>query len=77
MYGIKSFSAIINPPQSCILAIGSSEKRAIVDDKDNIKIANIVSITLSCDHRVVDGTLAAKWVKEFADNIENPIQLLL
>ncbi len=77
MYGIKSFSAIINPPQSCILAIGSSEKRAIVDDKDNIKIANIVSVTLSCDHRVVDGTLAAKWVKEFADNIENPIQLLL
>ncbi|MCF8463156.1 MAG: pyruvate dehydrogenase complex dihydrolipoamide acetyltransferase [Rickettsiaceae bacterium] len=77
MYGIKNFSAIINPPQSCILAVGTAEKRAIVDDSDNIKIANILSVTLSCDHRVVDGTLGAKWLKEFTDILENPLRLLL
>ena len=64
MFGINSFSAIINPPQSCILAVGSVEQRVLpnLDDLDNkLKVANILKATLSCDHRTVDGAVGAKW----------------
>jgi len=76
MYEIKSFSAIINPPQSCILAIGVSSKRPIIIE-DQVKIANIMDVTLSSDHRVVDGTVGAKFLTSFKKYIETPILMLL
>ena len=76
MYGIKEFSAVINPPQGCILAVGSGEKRAIVIN-DEISIATIMTVTLSCDHRVVDGAVGAEFLSEFKNLIENPSLMLL
>ena len=76
MYGIKEFSAVINPPQGCILAVGSGEKRVIVI-KDEISIATIMTVTLSCDHRVVDGAVGAEFLSEFKNFIENPSLMLL
>ena len=72
MYGIEKFSAIINPPQSCILAIGSSVQKPIVKNGEII-IANMMSVTLSCDHRVVDGAVGANFLAAFKKYIENPI----
>ena len=76
MYGIKEFSAVINPPQGCILAVGSGEKRPIVIN-DEISIATIMTVTLSCDHRVVDGAVGAEFLSEFKNFIENPSLMLL
>ena len=76
MYGIKEFSAVINPPQGCILAVGSAEKRAVVIN-DEISIATIMTVTLSCDHRVVDGAVGAEFLSEFKNLIENPSLMLL
>ena len=76
MYGIKEFSAVINPPQGCILAVGSGEKRVIVINNE-ISIATIMTVTLSCDHRVVDGAVGAEFLSEFKNLIENPSLLLL
>lgn len=76
MYGIKNFSAIINPPQSCILAVGESSKRPIIDN-DDLKIATIMDVTLSCDHRVVDGAVGAKLLAAFKKYIESPALLLI
>ncbi len=76
MYGIKEFSAVINPPQGSILAVGSGEKRPVVF-KDQIIIATIMTVTLSCDHRVVDGAVGAELLSEFKNFIENPSLMLL
>ena len=76
MFGIKEFSAVINPPQGCILAVGSGEKRPIVIN-DEISIATIMTVTLSCDHRVVDGAVGAEFLSEFKNFIENPSLMLL
>tara|TARA_Y100000590_G_C15737925_1_gene1019250 strand:- start:3160 stop:4392 length:1233 start_codon:yes stop_codon:yes gene_type:complete len=76
MYGIQEFAAIINPPQSCILAVGTIMKKTIVDN-DEIKIANLIKSTLSADHRVLDGAIAAKLLQDFNDIIENPYNLWL
>ncbi len=76
MYGIKEFSAVINPPQGCILAVGSGEKRPVVINNE-ISIATIMTVTLSCDHRVVDGAVGAEFLSEFKNLIENPSLLLL
>ena len=76
MYGIKEFSAVINPPQGCILAVGSGEKRPIIINNE-ISIATIMTVTLSCDHRVVDGAVGAEFLSEFKKLIENPSLLLL
>ncbi len=76
MFGIKKFSAIINPPQSCILAVGESSKRAVVID-DQIKIATMVDLTLSSDHRVVDGVVGAKFLAAFKKFIESPVLMFL
>ena len=76
MYGVREFSAIINPPQSCILAIGAGEQRPIV--KNNaIVIATMMTCTLSADHRVVDGALGAQFIAEFKRIIEHPIKMVL
>lgn len=76
MYGIKEFSAIINPPQSCILAVGMGQKIPVVIDSE-ISIANIVNVTMSCDHRVVDGVLGANFLSEFKGLIENPLRIII
>ena len=76
MYGIKEFSAVINPPQGAILAVGAGEKRAIVIN-DNITIATMMTVTLSCDHRVVDGAVGAEYLSVFKEYIEDPSLMLL
>jgi len=76
MYGIKEFSAVINPPQGCILAIGVREQRAIVTN-NQISIATMMTVTLSCDHRVVDGAVGAEYLSKFKEFIENPSLMLL
>ena len=76
MYGIKDFCAIINPPQAAILAVGAGEKRAVVKG-DEIKIATVMSVTLSTDHRVVDGALGAEFLQTLKALIEEPLGLML
>lgn len=108
MYGVKSFSAIINPPQACILAVGAAERRVFPveagacrgsvtagsgaaltpppppcaerDDGEggeSYRFATAVSLTLSCDHRVVDGAVGAQWLQAFKKYVERPLNLLL
>ncbi|KAL7140340.1 hypothetical protein ABFS83_09G114300 [Erythranthe nasuta] len=77
-FGIKQFCAIINPPQSGILAVGSAEKRVIPGiGPDQVKFASFMPATLSCDHRVIDGAIGAEWLKAFKGYIENPETMLL
>ncbi|AAW71335.1 pyruvate dehydrogenase complex dihydrolipoamide acetyltransferase [Wolbachia endosymbiont of Brugia malayi] len=76
MFSIKTFSAIINPPQSCIMAIGTSKKQPIVID-EKIEIVEIITVTLSVDHRAVDGVLGAKFLNAFKHYIENPLAMLI
>lgn len=76
MFGTKEFTAILNPPQSGILAVGAAAPRAIVEDGE-IVIANIMTVTLSADHRAVDGALAAQWLAAFVKRIENPLSMLV
>ncbi|XP_069325047.1 dihydrolipoyllysine-residue acetyltransferase component of pyruvate dehydrogenase complex, mitochondrial isoform X6 [Eulemur rufifrons] len=78
MFGIKNFSAIINPPQACILAIGASENKLVpADNEKGFDVASMMSVTLSCDHRVVDGAVGAQWLAEFRKYLEKPITMLL
>jgi pyruvate dehydrogenase E2 component (dihydrolipoamide acetyltransferase) len=76
MYGIKDFTAVINPPQSTILAVGAGEERAVVRS-GKIEAATIMSATLSCDHRAVDGALGAQLIGAFKMLIENPVMMLV
>jgi pyruvate dehydrogenase E2 component (dihydrolipoamide acetyltransferase) len=75
--GIDSFSAVINPPQGFILAIGKITKVPVVDDSDQIVVGHRMSITMSCDHRVIDGALGAEYLKELRHLLENPALLLV
>jgi pyruvate dehydrogenase E2 component (dihydrolipoamide acetyltransferase) len=75
--GIDSFSAIINPPQGFILAIGAISKKPVVDDNDQIVVGHRMSIWMSCDHRVIDGALGAEYLKELRHLLENPALLLV
>jgi pyruvate dehydrogenase E2 component (dihydrolipoamide acetyltransferase) len=75
--GIDSFSAVINPPQGFILAIGRIVKVPVVDDCDQIVVGHRMSITMSCDHRVIDGALGAEYLKELRHLLENPALLLV
>jgi pyruvate dehydrogenase E2 component (dihydrolipoamide acetyltransferase) len=76
MYGIKDFTAVINPPHGIILAVGAGEPRAIVRN-GALAIATVMSCTLSCDHRVVDGAVGAQWIAAFKKMIEDPLTMLL
>jgi pyruvate dehydrogenase E2 component (dihydrolipoamide acetyltransferase) len=76
MYGIKDFTAVINPPQSTILAVGAGEERAVVR-KGKIEAAHIMSVTMSCDHRAVDGALGAELIGAFKTLIENPVMMVV
>jgi pyruvate dehydrogenase E2 component (dihydrolipoamide acetyltransferase) len=76
MYGIARFDAVINPPQASILAIGRAEKRPVIKD-DAVKIATMMSATLSVDHRVIDGALGAELLAAFKAFIEDPVTMLV
>lgn len=76
MYGVKHFSAIVNPPQGCILAVGAGEERVVVK-KGAMVVANVMDVTLSVDHRVVDGALGAEYLQSLKRYIESPSLLLL
>jgi pyruvate dehydrogenase E2 component (dihydrolipoamide acetyltransferase) len=76
MFGIKDFTAVINPPHATILAVGTSEERAIVK-AGKIEIATMMSVTLSCDHRAVDGALGAELIGAFKMLIENPVMMMV
>lgn len=77
MLGVDSFSAIINPPQAAILAVGSVVKKPVVNEHDEIVVGQRMNLTLSCDHRVVDGALGATFLSELRTLLENPAILLL
>ncbi len=76
MFGIKEFSAVINPPQAAILAIGAGEQRPVVKD-GALAMATMMSVTLSCDHRVIDGAMGAELLKYFKGYIEEPLTMML
>jgi pyruvate dehydrogenase E2 component (dihydrolipoamide acetyltransferase) len=76
MFGIKDFTAVINPPHATILAVGAGEQRAIVRD-GKVEVANMMSVTLSCDHRAVDGALGAELLGAFRQLIENPMTMMV
>jgi pyruvate dehydrogenase E2 component (dihydrolipoamide acetyltransferase) len=76
MYGVKHFDAVINPPHATILAVGEGEKRPVIRS-DKIEIATLMTVTLSCDHRVVDGALGAQLLSAFKGFIEEPITMLV
>ncbi|ABI76488.1 pyruvate dehydrogenase complex, E2 component, dihydrolipoyllysine-residue acetyltransferase [Hyphomonas neptunium ATCC 15444] len=77
MFGIKSFASIINPPEGMILSVGAGEKRAVVDEKGNVAVRTIMSVTLTCDHRVIGGAEGAKWLTAFKRYVETPEAMLL
>ncbi|WP_309646518.1 2-oxo acid dehydrogenase subunit E2, partial [Phenylobacterium sp.] len=76
MFGIKSFNSIINEPQGCILSVGAGEKRPVVKD-GQLAVATVMSVTLTCDHRVVDGAIGARWLQAFKALIEDPITMIV
>ncbi len=76
MFGIKDFTAVINPPHATILAVGAGEQRAVVIN-GKIEVANMMSVTLSCDHRAVDGALGAELLGAFKALIENPVMMMV
>lgn len=76
MYGVDEFSAILNPPQSGILAVAAAKRQPVVDD-GALAVGTVMTVTLSADHRVVDGAVAAEWMAAFVRRIENPVTALL
>ncbi|PCI52643.1 MAG: pyruvate dehydrogenase complex dihydrolipoamide acetyltransferase [Alphaproteobacteria bacterium] len=76
MHGIKEFGAVINPPQGAILAIGTGEQRPVIKD-GSVAVATVMSCTLSCDHRVIDGAVGAEFLATFKAYMENPLSMLL
>jgi pyruvate dehydrogenase E2 component (dihydrolipoamide acetyltransferase) len=79
MFGVRQFSAIINPPQAAILAVGAAERRVVpgAEKDDPLRQAVVMAATLSCDHRVVDGAVGAQWLAAFKELMENPTKMLL
>lgn len=78
MFGVSQFSAIVNPPQACILAVGSAEKKVVPSASgDGFEEGTFVTVTLSCDHRVIDGAVGAQWLQAFKGYLENPASMLL
>lgn len=77
MYGTTQFSAILNPPQSGILAVGAARKVPVVGDNDQVTVATVMTVTLSADHRVLDGAVAAKWLAALQRHIESPLTILI
>ena len=76
MFGVREFAAVINPPHGGILAVGAGEQRPVVID-GNLAVATVMSVTLSADHRAVDGAVGARWLQAFKGFVENPVTMLL
>jgi pyruvate dehydrogenase E2 component (dihydrolipoamide acetyltransferase) len=76
MFGIKAFASIINEPQGCILSVGAGEKRPVVRGNE-LAIATVMTCTLTCDHRVVDGAVGAKWLAAFKALLDDPITMIV
>jgi pyruvate dehydrogenase E2 component (dihydrolipoamide acetyltransferase) len=76
MHGVREFSAIINPPHATILAVGATRRQPVARSDGGIAFVGVMTVTLSCDHRVVDGVLGAELVAAFKGFIENPIRML-
>ena len=76
MFGIEEFTAIINPPDACIMAVGGIKQTAIVKD-GNLVPGNVMKVTLSCDHRVVDGVIGSAFLKTFKEYLEDPVRILI
>ena len=77
MFGIRSFASIINPPEGMILSVGAGGKRAVVDDAGAVIVRTVMSVTLTCDHRVIGGAEGAKWLAAFRRYVETPEAMLL
>ena len=76
MMGIDNFDAIVNPPHAGILAVGAGVKKPVVGDDGQVTVATVMSVTMSVDHRVIDGALGAELLKHIVDNLENPMAML-
>jgi pyruvate dehydrogenase E2 component (dihydrolipoamide acetyltransferase) len=77
MYGVREFTAIINPPHATILAVGAARRQAVEKADGGVAFASLLSVTLSCDHRVVDGALGAQLLAAFKDLVEAPVRMLV
>ena len=76
MFGIDNFDAVINPPHGSILAVGAGVKKPVADASGQLSVATVMSVTLSVDHRVIDGALGAEFLQAIVDNLENPMAML-
>jgi len=76
MYGVDEFSAILNPPQAGILAVGAAKQQPVIVDGE-LAVGTVMTVTLSADHRVIDGAVAAEWMAAFVRRVENPVSVLL
>jgi pyruvate dehydrogenase E2 component (dihydrolipoamide acetyltransferase) len=77
MYGVREFAAIINPPHATILAVGAARRQAVERADGTVGFASVMSVTLSCDHRVVDGALGAQLLAAFRTCVEQPVTMLI
>jgi pyruvate dehydrogenase E2 component (dihydrolipoamide acetyltransferase) len=77
MYGVREFSGIINPPQSTLLAVGATARRPVEAENGGVRFVTQMTVTLSCDHRVVDGALGAELLKAFKNLLEHPVSMLI
>jgi pyruvate dehydrogenase E2 component (dihydrolipoamide acetyltransferase) len=77
MYGVRGFTAIINPPHSTIFAVGAARRQPIEKDDGDVAFATIVGVTISCDHRVIDGALGAQLLGRFQRLLQDPIMILV
>jgi pyruvate dehydrogenase E2 component (dihydrolipoamide acetyltransferase) len=76
MFGIDNFDAVINPPHGGILAVGAGVPKPVVGDDGELTVATVMSVTLSVDHRVIDGALGAQLLNAIKENLENPVAML-
>jgi pyruvate dehydrogenase E2 component (dihydrolipoamide acetyltransferase) len=77
MYGVRDFAAIINPPQSSILAVGATQRRPVETDDGGLRFESRMTVTLSCDHRVIDGALGAQLLAALKGYLEQPVTMLV
>ena len=77
MFGIKNFGSIINPPEGMIMSVGAGEKKPVVGENDELIVATVMGVTLTCDHRVIGGAEGAKWLTAFKRYVEQPEAMLL